>query len=74
MPALKESLIYFKNAKSITIDLAAVEHADSAPLALFCAWVRAAKQKSVVVNFINVPQQLLRIAQISKVDKILGLH
>ncbi|OGT31439.1 MAG: hypothetical protein A3E87_03685 [Gammaproteobacteria bacterium RIFCSPHIGHO2_12_FULL_35_23] len=73
MKILKESKQYFQNIHTLKIDFSDVTHADSASLALFCEWQRYAKAKQINLVFINTPKQLMQIAQISKVDQLLGL-
>ena len=48
-------------------DLRTVTRSDNAGLALIISWIRYAKQINKAVRFLNVPQQLLAIAEISGV-------
>lgn len=55
------------------VDLSEVGQADSAALALFCEWVSLAKKQQTTLKFVNPPEQLLRLAQVSGVSELLGL-
>jgi phospholipid transport system transporter-binding protein len=57
----------------LLIDLQAVSHTDSAGIALLIEWVRQAKKKNKTLQFLNVPAQMLAIAQVSGLDQILPL-
>ena len=52
-----------------TVDLAAVERADSAGLALLVEWLRAARGRGARLRFDNVPAQLRAIAATSGLDR-----
>jgi len=52
-----------------TVDLAAVERADSAGLALLIEWLRVAHRRGASVHFTNVPAQLRAIAATSGLDR-----
>lgn len=71
-PLLKQSLKPFSNGTGeLKIDLAAVTQADSAALALLIEWLRIAKQARRTIRFENAPAQIVALARISEVDKLL---
>ncbi len=56
------------------LDLSGVEHVDSAGLALLVHWLRRAHNQGRVLEFRNVPAQLIEMARISRLDQILPLQ
>lgn len=66
-----EGLAY--DASSVVVDLKAVEHADSAGVALLLAWMRHARRAEREIRFINMPTQMLNIARVSGLDEVLPL-
>lgn len=63
----------FAGRATASIDLAGVEHADSAGLALLLAWQRAARRAGCTLRFRHVPATLLAIAETCGVDRVLAL-
>jgi phospholipid transport system transporter-binding protein len=57
----------------LCIDLAAVQRADSAGVALLVEWQREAQRQQRRIRFQNIPQQMLVIARLSGVDELLSL-
>lgn len=57
----------------IQVDLKGVTRADSAGLALLVEWLRESERAGVPISFVNVPVQLLSIARVSGLEKILSL-
>jgi phospholipid transport system transporter-binding protein len=55
------------------IDLANVTTSDSAGLALLIEWARATGTKGQELRFINTPAQMLALAKMSDLDKVLSL-
>ncbi len=55
----------------VTLDLDAVTRADSAGLALMVEWLKQAKRKDTSLQVVNMPDQMLAIARMSKLDSIL---
>lgn len=55
------------------VELQKVRYADSAGLALLIQILRYAQKKHKNVNFLHVPLQLMAIAKLSSIDKILPL-
>ncbi len=69
-----KGLALFKGAgKDLRIDLREVSRTDSAGLALLIAWLRYAKKENKNLRFLNIPAQMLALAQISSLDQILPL-
>ena len=54
-------------------DLAGVERADSAGLALLIEWMRRARRAGRPVRFLNLPPQMLEIARAASLDRVLPL-
>jgi phospholipid transport system transporter-binding protein len=59
--------------ENVEVDLAGIERADSAGVALLVHWQREAKRQGGSVCFHNAPGQMLAIAKVSGVDKLLSL-
>jgi phospholipid transport system transporter-binding protein len=68
---LEESKSLFSDHSIIELDLAGVQRADSAGLALLLEWVNWARNSAREVRFRNIPAQILSIAQISEVEDML---
>ena len=64
----------FNSCNQLIIDLAGVEHTDSAGLALLLAWTRRAKAQAVHLSFVNVPDRLKDLGRVSGLDDILVLR
>ncbi len=58
----------------LEIDLAEVGRVDSAGLALMIEWMRLAQQGGRELRFLNLPPQLMAIAQASDLDGVLPLE
>lgn len=56
---------------AVTLDLNAVTRADSAGLALMVEWLKQAKREDGSLQVVNMPDQMLAIARMSKLDGIL---
>lgn len=56
---------------AVTLDLNAVTRADSAGLALMVEWLKQAKRQDATLRVVNMPDQMLAIARMSKLDRIL---
>jgi len=59
---------------AVDIDLAHVQRADSAGLALLVEWLREAQHSGTRLRFFNIPAQMLEMARVSGLDGILPLH
>ena len=57
----------------LIVDLAEVEHSNSAGLALLLEWMKIAQQKDLQIKYHNVPEQLLVIARAYGVDQDLPI-
>ncbi len=57
----------------IDIDLSAVDHVDSAGLALLVRWHRLACAQDRVIRFHHLPQQLTALARVSNLDQLLTI-
>jgi phospholipid transport system transporter-binding protein len=55
---------------SVTLDLQGVTRTDSAGLALMIQWLREANRHGIRIQFLNVPRQLLAIAEVSHLDHL----
>ena len=56
-----------------SIELSEVEHIDSAGLALLLEWQSWANRGQHALQLENAPQQLLKLARLSELDRILNL-
>jgi phospholipid transport system transporter-binding protein len=57
----------------LVIDLAAVDRADSAGLALLVEWTRLARGLDRPIRFVNMPEQMREIAAVSGLLPVLPL-
>ena len=57
---------------ALVLDLGGVTRSDSAGLALLIEWRRVAEQRKQTLSFSNIPQQLLDIAEVSGIDKLIS--
>lgn len=57
----------------LVIDLAQVEAVDSAAVSLLLSWLRRAQRENVSISFANVPENLLSLARLYDVAKLLPL-
>lgn len=53
-----------------TIDLTDITHADSAGMAFVCEIERFAKQNNMSLNWVNIPEQMRNIAQVSGLEPL----
>jgi phospholipid transport system transporter-binding protein len=71
--ALQRTTHLFKRATGDQVfDLARVERADSAGVALLLEWQRRADQQGVKLRYVNLPEQLQAIMRVAGVDKMLA--
>lgn len=73
VPELLRQLQWPKTSGELTLDLQEVKRADSAGVALLIEWQRYAKRQQQVLHFQHIPSQMLAIARLSGVDKLLAL-
>lgn len=71
MEALEKSRQLFADHTDIVLDLHGVDSADSAGLALLVEWVGWAHREKRRIHFQHLPAQVLALAHISEVDKLL---
>lgn len=69
--ALEESKEMFGEEPRIEIDLSGVTEGDSAGLALLLEWVNWAKYYVREIRYIDIPEQIRAIAEISEVEDML---
>jgi phospholipid transport system transporter-binding protein len=69
--ALKKTAKFFISPAQMVFDLAGVSKADSAGLALLLEWLRQAATGGVELRYVNLPRQLLAMAQVVGVEDIL---
>ena len=55
-----------------TFDLQGVSRTDSAGLALLIEWHREARRRNVRLQYLNIPPQMLAIAGISNLNRLLN--
>jgi phospholipid transport system transporter-binding protein len=60
--------------RGATLDLAALESADSATLAVLIAWSAAARRGGATLRYRDAPQGLSNLARLCDVDGLLGLQ
>ncbi len=68
---LADSKELFKEAKQLNLNLADVDHADSAGLALLLEWIAEAKQMGGEISIEGMPESLLAIAKMCKMEDTL---
>lgn len=67
----KRSAEMLWQAERVTLDLAGVTRTDSAGLALLVEWLRLAHRKDKAIQFRNIPQQMMAVAQVVGLDELL---
>lgn len=67
----KQGLMMFAEFSKLQFDFAGVAHIDSSAMALLLSWIRHAKQQQKSLQFVNLPGQLLEIANLCEVMPIL---
>jgi phospholipid transport system transporter-binding protein len=61
-----------RGGATLTVDLAALEGADSATLAVLIAWSAQALQRGAALRYLRAPQSLRNLARLCDVDGLLG--
>lgn len=56
---------------AVTLDLAGVTRTDSAGLALLVEWIRIARRKGKSIQFRNIPEQMMAVAQVAGIADLL---
>jgi phospholipid transport system transporter-binding protein len=59
---------------TLDLDLAALENADSATLAVLIAWSASARRHGANLRYRGAPPALRRLARLCEVDGLLGLN
>lgn len=70
---LRESAHWFSDSGEVMVDLADVQHADSAGVALLLDWLRQARAAEVTLTFHNTPAQMRAIINFCALGDILPL-
>ena len=70
---MEQAAPLFANAAEITVDLAKVKHSDSAGLAILIEWMRVAAAASKPIVFLQLPRQMMAIAETTGLTAILPL-
>ena len=65
-------LLSAQQAGRVEVDLGGISRSDSAGLALLVGFIAAARDASLQLSFVGVPDRLRAIARISEVDSLLG--
>ncbi len=68
---LDKSLEIFSYEDNLEIDLAGVERADSAGLALIIEWMKQARRSGAEIRLLNIPAQMRAISRTSELDDVL---
>ena len=68
---LRDSEEPFSEYAQIEVDLSAVEHTDSAGLALLLEWITWANHTVREIRFIEIPERIVAIAETTEVEKLL---
>jgi phospholipid transport system transporter-binding protein len=63
----------FEGASQFEIDLSEVTRSDSSGLALLVEWARYARREGKEIRFVRVPDQMIAIARVSGLDRVLPL-
>lgn len=73
-PLLKNSGELFNGDESgIVVDLAGITRADSAGLSLLIQWWRQALDNHRTISYMNLPTQMVAMAQLGGVDELLPI-
>ena len=70
--ALARGTALFGGAGSRSVDLSGVTHADSAGLSVLLTWVERARREGWHLRYTALPPQLLGIARLCAVEKMLA--
>jgi len=71
--ALFNSGLQTDGKSALVVDLGKVEAVDSAAVSLLLSWLRRAQRDNVSLSFSNVPDNLLSLARMYGVDKLIPL-
>ncbi|MCU7835223.1 MAG: STAS domain-containing protein [gamma proteobacterium symbiont of Taylorina sp.] len=68
----KEEL-FNEQDRILEIDFSQLNRSDSSGLALLLEWYREAEQKGKKITFINLPEQMIHMAEVCGLDDVLPL-
>jgi phospholipid transport system transporter-binding protein len=68
---MQQSAQLLWQADQLTLDLDGVTRTDSAGLALLIEWLRIARHKGKTIQFRNIPRQLMAVAEVVGLDRLL---
>lgn len=68
----RESEEMFSGETVVQVDLRDVTHTDSAGLALLVEWLREARRRGGRVEFLNLPTQMLALADAANLQSVLA--
>ncbi len=71
--ALMQAPQITRAGSTLNLDLAALENADSATLAVLIAWAAQACRGGARLRYLRAPQGLRNLARLCDVEKLLGL-
>ena len=63
----------FASERDLYIDLGGISHTDSAGIALLVEWLSEARHHNQEIHFINVPEQVMDVARVSNLDRVLPM-
>lgn len=66
-----KSLAFLRVTQQVTVDLAQVNNADSAGLALMIEWLKFARSHQTQLLFLHIPKTLLNLASLGGLDATL---
>lgn len=69
---LRASQKAFRQYEDVSVDMSAVEKADSAGLALLLEWMSWARQGIANIDFVEIPVSVLAIAHAAELGDIIG--
>jgi phospholipid transport system transporter-binding protein len=72
-PLLAAGVALLKRGGSLVIDLGGVTSANSAGLALLLEWLDLARSRQVALSYLNLPDSLARIAELSNLQSLLPI-
>lgn len=70
----KKGIELFTDSVEVRLDFTEVLHADSSAISLLLNWLRFAKQQQKNFIFLNIPSQLLEIANVCEVMPLLNKY
>jgi phospholipid transport system transporter-binding protein len=62
----------FRGGSQIRLDLDGVTRTDSAGVALLVGWLREARRRGATLRLENLPAQMIAIAEVGNVDRLLA--